>query len=67
MENDNLSIKERNKDTKSNKCNQCDYASTKASNLRAHLKTHNGERLYKCNQCGYASLQAGRGVQYAKS
>ena len=25
---------------KSNKCNQCDYAPSQASNLRTHLKTH---------------------------
>ena len=29
---------------KSNKCNQCDYASSQAGNLRAHLKTHSGEK-----------------------
>ena len=28
---------------KSNKCNQCDFASTRAGNLRTHLKTHSGE------------------------
>ena len=41
------------------KCNQCDYASSQASHLRSHLKTHSGERLNKCNQCGYSSSQAG--------
>ena len=44
---------------KPNKCNQCDYASSDASNLRTHLKTHSGERSNKCNQCNYASSQAG--------
>ena len=29
---------------KSNKCNQCDYASSQAGNLRQHLKMHNGEK-----------------------
>ena len=29
---------------KSNKCNQCDYASSDASNLRTHLKRHNGKK-----------------------
>ena len=29
---------------KSNKCNQCDYVSSHAGNLRTHLKTHNGEK-----------------------
>ena len=27
-----------------NKCNQCDYASSRADILRRHLKTHNGEK-----------------------
>ena len=39
---------------KSNKCNQSDYASFKAGNLRTHLKTHSGEKLNKCNQCDFA-------------
>ena len=29
--------------TKSNKCNQCGYASSQAGTLRRHLKTHNGK------------------------
>ena len=28
---------------KSNKCNQCDYASSRPSDLRTHLKIHSGE------------------------
>ena len=27
-----------------NKCNQCDYASSRAGNLKTHLKTHSGEK-----------------------
>ena len=27
---------------KSSKCNQCDFASSQASNLRRHFKTHSG-------------------------
>ena len=30
--------------TKSNKCNQCDFASSQAGDLRRHLKTHGGEK-----------------------
>ena len=44
---------------KSHKCSQCQYASSKASNLRTHLKIHIGEKPNKCNQCDYASSQAG--------
>ena len=44
--------------TKSNKCNQCDYASSRASHLRTHLKMHSGEKSNKCNQCDYASSYA---------
>ena len=39
---------------KANKCNQCDYASSQASNLRTHLKTHSGEKLNNCDQCDFA-------------
>ena len=43
---------------KSNKCNQCAFASSYAGNLRQHLKTHSGEKSNKCNQCEYASSYA---------
>ena len=39
---------------KQNKCNQCDYASSQASNLRTHFKTHSGEKSNKCDQCDFA-------------
>ena len=39
---------------KSYKCNQCDHASSHASYLKAHLKTHSAEKSNKCNQCDYA-------------
>ena len=44
---------------KSHKCNQCDFATSQAGNLKTHLKTHSGEKANKCNQCNYASSQAG--------
>ena len=39
---------------KLNKCNQCDYASSRADVLRTLLKAHNGEKSNKCNQCDFA-------------
>ena len=33
---------------KSNKCNQCEYASSEAADLRTHLKTYSGEKSNKC-------------------
>ena len=44
---------------KSNKCNQCDYASSRADVLMGHLKMHSGEKSNKCNQCDYASSRVG--------
>ena len=54
-----ISMKKTNDVTKSNECNQCEYATSHAGHLRAHLKTHSGEKANKCNQCNYASSQAG--------
>ena len=39
----------------SNKCNQCDYASNQAGNLKKQSIRHSGEKPNKCNQCDYAS------------
>ena len=39
---------------KSNKCNQCEYASSVRSSLKSHLEMHSGEKSNKCNQCSYA-------------
>ena len=43
---------------KLNKCNQCEYASVRANNVKAHMNTHSGEKPYKCNQCDYSSSYA---------
>ena len=51
---------------RSRKCNQCEYSSFHASDLRRHLKTHSGEKLNKCNQCDYASSQAGNLSRHVK-
>ena len=47
-----------NDEKKSNICNQCDYASSRAGNLKRHLTSHTGEKPNKCNQCHYASSRA---------
>ena len=39
---------------KSNKCNQCEYASPHTGNLKTHSKTHRGEKSHKCEQCNFA-------------
>ena len=44
---------------KSLKCNQSDYASVLARNLRRHLKTYSGKKSLKCNQCENAFVQTG--------
>ena len=36
------------------KCNQCDFTSNGANTLKAHLKSHIGEKSYKCNHCDVA-------------
>ena len=43
----------------SNKCNQCEYASSHAGHLRTHLEMHSGEKSNKCNLCDFASVHAG--------
>ena len=40
------------------KCNQCDFASSHAGDLRRHLTKHSGEKYKKCNQCDYVSCYA---------
>ena len=42
---------------KSNKCNQCDYATAYASALRKHLIIHSWKKSNKCNQCDYVSCR----------
>ena len=42
---------------KPNKCNNCDFASAQAGNLRTHLIKHSGVKLHKCNQCDFTSYR----------
>ena len=41
-----------------NKCNQSDFTSPHAGDLRRHLKTRSGEKSNKCSQCDFASSRA---------
>ena len=41
---DQVPLRETNGREKSNKCNQCDYASSRASHLRRHFKRHTGKK-----------------------
>ena len=52
---------------RSNKCNQCDFASSRADVLRRHLTTHSEEKSNKCNQCDFASSQAGYLRRHSKT
>ena len=52
-------MNKKNNATKSNNCNQFEYAFSEPGKLRIHLKIHSGEKSNKCNQCNYASSQAG--------
>ena len=38
-----------NEDMRAHKCNQCEYTSSWASNLRTHLKIHSGESQTNAN------------------
>ena len=58
--NEDIPLRNKNNEgEKSNKCNQCEYAPSKKSSFRSHLKIHSGDKSNKCNQCDYACSQAG--------
>ena len=58
-EKSNVKVKIRSNAEKPNKCNQCDFATSRADHLWTHLKIHSGEKPNKCNQCDSAFSQAG--------
>ena len=64
---DEAPVKETCGREKSNKCNQCDYASSQAAKLKEHLRAHSGEKSNKCNQCDYASSLAGNLRRHLKT
>ena len=41
------------------KCDQCDYATTFATTLKRHIRTHGGQKLNKCDLCGHLFHQTG--------
>ena len=55
---DKKDVNVKTKVIKSNKCNQCDYASSQAGHLRRHMKTHSAEKSYQCNQCDFTTYWA---------
>ena len=60
MVNVKVTMKETNKDGgKSNTCDQYEYTSFQAGDLKRDFKTHSGEKSNKCNQCDYASSHVG--------
>ena len=73
LENHDFSLKDGNagimkKSTDNvNKSNQCDYASSHASDLRRHLKTHIAEKRNKCSQCDYISSQSSHLIRHLKT
>ena len=54
----NITVIKTGQRKRSNKCNQCDYASSYAGTLNRHMKTHSGEKPNKCHQCNYDSFTA---------
>ncbi|XP_035665641.1 zinc finger and SCAN domain-containing protein 2-like, partial [Branchiostoma floridae] len=42
---------------KAYKCDQCDYATARKSNLDRHRTKHTGDKPYKCDQCDYSAAQ----------
>ena len=47
-----------NMKVKSNKCSQCDYATSHTGSLKTHMKIHIVDKSNKCSLCDFASSQA---------
>ena len=60
LENVNVNIPRKNTDNviKTNKCNQCDYATSHPGQLRRRFKTHSREKSNMCYLCDFASSEA---------
>ena len=48
-----IPMKKTKNDVKLNKCNQCNFASSKKGNLKVHMKTHSDKKSNKCYQCNF--------------
>ena len=53
-----LPVRKKSRGIKLNKCNQCNYSSTRTDHLRAHVQNRHDEKVHKCNQCNYSSSRA---------
>ena len=51
----------------SGKCNPCNFASSQATHVRRHLKTHSGKTTNKCDQCDFAFAQVGHLRRHLKT
>ena len=43
---------------KKHNCNQCNYSTLRADNLKNHKLIHSGEKPFACSQCKYSCTQA---------
>ena len=53
-------MKKKDNSEKRHKCEQCEYATSRASHLKRHvLGVHKKLKNFKCEKCEYAASQAG--------
>ena len=54
-----LNIKDQADFKKKHKCNQCNFSTATAGNLKSHKLIHSGEKPFACSQCKYSCNRAG--------
>ena len=54
-----LNIKDQTDLKKKYNCNQCNYSTTEAGNLKRHKLVHSGEKPFACSQCKYSCSETG--------